>query len=471
MKSLPKRTKIVCTLGPASNELSTLVSLGHAGMDVARLNFSHGKYEWHSRVLSNIRKAGHQIGRPITVLQDLQGPKIRVGILPPEGVMLVAGKEVVFTTSATPKPGDITVTLPKLHQDAKRGARFLLDDGLLECVVRRVEGQRIHCEVIHGGKLTSSKGLNLPGTNLKIPALSNKDRADAAWGIKNGVDYIAMSFVRNAADVKDIRRILDRSEAGKKIKVIGKIEKPEALDNMDEILPLLDAVMVARGDLGIETPAASVPVVQKQLVARCRDAGIPAIVATQMLDSMQRNPRPTRAEVSDVANAVADHADAVMLSGETASGKFPLESVRIMADTIRAIEASMVDERPMWALNGSRGVPELIGSAVRMLSDALGKAPIVTLTASGRTAREVVSFRPEANVYAMTPDATVQRQMQLLWGAESFLIPKSRPSDHLKHAMSLLIKQKMIKKGTRVVVVSGIGKPGSANRIEIVTAS
>ncbi len=473
MKILSKRTKIVCTLGPATEDLSTLVSLGLAGMDVARFNFSHGKYEWHARVLSRLRQASHRIGRPITVLQDLQGPKIRVGELPTEGVVLVSGKEAVFNTSASPASGDIPVTLPGLHRDVKRGSRFLLDDGLFECVVRRVDGQRIRCEVVHGGKLTSHKGLNLPGTKLAIPALSDKDRADAAWGIKAGVDYIAISFVRSAADVNDIRRILNRSSAGKKIKVIGKIEKQEALDHFDEILPLLDAVMIARGDLGIETDAASVPVVRKQLIARCREAGVPTIVATQMLDSMQRNPRPTRAEVSDIANAVADHTDAVMLSGETASGNYPLEAVRMMADTIRATEGSRFTDSPAASstMSGVRGVPELIGAAVRVVSDALGHAPIIALTSSGRTALEIASFRPEAKIFAVTSDPTIERQSNLCWGVESFLAPTSqRPDERLKRAMAVLLKQKAIKRGTRVVVVSGIGKAGSANKIEIVNA-
>lgn len=487
MRLPEKRTNIICTIGPATESVAGMVQLGTAGMDVARLNFSHGTHEWHTRALGRLRQASRRVGVPFGILQDLQGPKIRVGDLPHEGVVLQAGREVVFTTSATPAPGDITVTLPELHRDVKRGASILLDDGLLECEVRRVEGRRIHCEVVHGGRLLSHKGLNLPGTNLKISALSDKDRADAAWGIKAGVDFMALSFVRNAADVKDLRRLLARSAAGRRIQIIAKIEKQEALDRFDEILPLVDAIMVARGDLGVETSQARVPIVQKQLVAACRAQGTPVIVATQFLDSMQKNPRPTRAEVSDIATAVADRADAVMLSGETASGRYPIEAVRVMADTIRATEASpeayassagengeqgpaLSGSRRRLPSQGAQDVPELLGAAVKLVSDALGRAPIVVLTTSGRTAREVAAFRPAAAIHAMTSDPIVEHQCQLLWGVKPWLISRAkRPELRLQQAIALLRRHKAFPAGTRIVAVSGAGKPGSANKMEIVT--
>jgi pyruvate kinase len=384
--------------------------------------------------------------------------------------LLKPGAEVVFSTSPQPAEGDIPVTLPNLHKDVKRGAVFLLDDGLLECRVLRVQDRRIRAEVVHGGMLLSSKGLNLPGTNLSIPALSDKDKADALWGMKAGVDYMALSFVRSAADVRDLRRILDKTPAGRRIQVIGKIEKQEGIDNFEEILEVLDGVMVARGDLGIETDATNVPVVQKQLIARCREAGKPVIVATQMLDSMQRNPRPTRAEVSDIANAVTDHADAVMLSGETASGQYPIESVRVMADTIRATEASAADNLTRAVVEGQRGVPELVGASARLVSDALGHAPIVVLTDSGRTAREVSSFRPEAPIHVVTPIAATEHQARLLWGVTPWKVPSIPKKLELRsaHAIAFLRRQKAFKPGTRVIVVSGAGKPGTANKMEIV---
>ncbi|MEN9557821.1 MAG: pyruvate kinase [Candidatus Parcubacteria bacterium] len=445
-----------------------MVQLGTAGMDVARMNFSHGTHEAHTRNLKRLRQAGLRLGRPFGILQDLQGPKIRVGKLG-DGVLLKPGKEVVFSTAPHPAEEEIPVTLPNLHKDIKRGDVLLLDDGLLECRVVRVQDRRIRAEVVHGGMLLSNKGLNLPGTKLSIPALSDKDRADALWGVKAGVDFMALSFVRSAADVRDLRRILDKTPAGRRIQVIGKIEKQEALDRFDEILAVLDGVMVARGDLGIETDATNVPVVQKQLIARCREAGVPVIVATQMLDSMQRNPRPTRAEVSDIATAVTDRADAVMLSGETASGKYPVESVRVMADTIRATEASAFDNLAQAVVEGARGVPELLGAAVRLVSDALSHAPVVILTSSGRTAREVASFRPEAPLHAITADPMVARQCRLLWGVTPWHVslPKALQA-RTEKAMAFLRRQKALKPGMRAIVVSGAGKPGTANKMEIV---
>ncbi|OGL73730.1 pyruvate kinase [Candidatus Uhrbacteria bacterium RIFCSPHIGHO2_12_FULL_60_25] len=467
-----KRTKIVCTIGPACDTVATMVALGKAGMNVARLNFSHGTYASHASLLTRLRKAERSLDQPFGILQDLQGPKIRVGDLPKEGVKLVDGKPVVFTTSARPVRGDITVSLPGLHHDVKRGERLLLDDGLLECVVRRIEGRRIHCEVIHGGTLTSHKGLNLPGTKLRIPALSKKDLADAAWGVAAGVDFIALSFIRSPNDVLDLRRILNRTKDGKHIMVVGKIEKQEAIDRFDDILPLLDVVMVARGDLGIETPAPKVPVIQKQLIAASRSAGKPVIVATQMLDSMQRNPRPTRAEVSDVANAVADHADAVMLSGETATGQYPVDAVRMMAETARATEASPFDDLASFNVSAERDIPELIGGSVRVASDALDHAPIVVLTSSGRTAREVSAYRPEATIHAVTNDVRVARQLQVSWGVRATVTSTtSRPDQRAKRAVSLLQRAKRLPRGQRVIVVGGPtpGKSGTANRIEVVT--
>lgn len=472
MKSSPKRTKIVCTIGPASESVRTMVALGAAGMDVARLNFSHGTHESHSALLRRLRQAGARLEHPFGILQDLQGPKIRVGELPKDGVTLVAGREIVFTTSPTPQAGDIPVTLPELHRDVKRGERILLDDGLLECKVRRVDGRRIHAEVIQGGKLTSHKGLNLPGSRLKIPALSNKDRADARWGMAAGVDFMAMSFVRSPEDVRDLRRVLGRYAGGKRIKVVGKIEKPEAVERFDEILPLLDAVMIARGDLGIETPAAQVPVVQKQLIAASRSRGIPVVVATQMLDSMQRNPRPTRAEVSDVANAVADHADAVMLSGETATGSFPVEAVRVMADTIRATESSPFDDLAPSGASPSRDVPEFLSGAVRLVSDSLGHAPIIVITSSGRTAREIAAARPETRIHAIVSDPQAARQLSLVWAVEPW--PLSRQANvetRIRQSLSLLKRARALRSGERVIVVCGpkTGAPGTANRISIMT--
>ena len=444
-------------------------SLAAAGMDVARLNFSHGAFEWHEKILKRVRQAGSRLGKSIAVLQDLQGSKMRVGDLPSAGVMLRSGHMVVFSADHEPVQNTIPVMLAGLEKDIKRGTRILLDDGLLECRVRRVHGHEFHCEVVHGGILRAHKGLNIPGIKSTVSNLSAKNRADIAWGVQAKVDFMAISFVRSAKDVMNVRHILSQSAHGRKIRVVCKIEKQEAIDQFDTILPLLDAVMIGRGDLGVEIDAATVPVVQKQILARCRTAGVPAIVATQMLDSMQNNPRPTRAEVSDVANAVVDHADAVMLSGETASGTYPLEAVRVMDRTIRSTESSTFDDLPGVSLGGTRGVPELLGAAVRVVSDALGHAPIITLTASGRTAREASAFRPDAPIFAITPDPIVERQLRLNWGVESFVMSRAASSKaEVARAIALLRKHKKIRAGSNVIVVSGSGKSGTSNTIEIV---
>lgn len=450
-----------------------MVALGRAGMDVARLNFSHGSHEDHAMLLRRLRTAGKELDRPFAILQDLQGPKIRVGSLPKEGIVLTAGSNIIFTTDPKPAPGDIPVTLPYLHRDIARNARILLDDGLLECQVKKVDGRRIHTTVVVGGKLTSHKGLNLPGTSLRIPALSEKDRADALFGVKQGVDFMALSFVRTPEDVKDLRTLISKTPKGKKIRIVGKIEKPEALENFEKIMPLLDVIMVARGDLGIETPASDVPVVQKQLISRCRELGKPVIVATQMLDSMIRNPRATRAEISDVANAVMDHADAVMLSGETATGAYPLEAVRTMTETIRSAEASPFDNDSSVSLPADAEAPMLIAAGARILSDAMGRAPIIVHTVTGHQARLISSYRPECDTFAFTEDETVARQLSLSWGVTPILLKKQgKLVDLARMAITDLRKKNMLPKNGAYVVVGGqvpgaSGKQGSAARIQV----
>lgn len=457
-----KRTKIVCTLGPASRDVTTLYRMGQAGMDVARLNFSHGTHEDHATILKHLNVAGKRLGRSFAVLQDLQGPKIRVGELPKDGVKLVAGKQAVFATGANPLPSDIPVTLQSLHQDVKKGERMLLDDGLLEVKVVRVEGRRIFTEVLHGGTLTSHKGLNLPGSKLRLPALSDKDREDALFGVKLGVDYIALSFVRSPEDVKDLRALLDRrGKNGSNIRIIVKIEKQEAIDRFDAILPLADAVMIARGDLGIETEASGVPVIQKQLIAACREKAVPVIVATQMLESMIHNPRPTRAEVSDVANAVTDHADAVMLSGETATGKYPVEAVRVMADTVLATEASRFDDVDAVGVTAPQDADEALGMTTRLLVDALHHPPIVVVAEHMHAVAEISSFRPEVTIHALTSDPRLDRHLRLMWGVESHLAQRKKPIAMMESGLEMLRKQKYLKNVKRVITVTG-------NRVEIV---
>ncbi len=451
-----KRTKIVCTIGPASDSVATLIQLGRAGMDIARLNFSHGTHTTHRKTFGNLQEAGKKLGRPFGILLDLQGPKIRVGDLPKEGVKLVPGNEVVFTTAAKPAAGDIPVTLPSLHKDVKPGEKMLFDDGLLDVTVTKIKGNRIHAKVGTGGILLSHKGLNLPGTNLRIPALSEKDRSDALFGVELGVDYMALSFVRSPEDVMDLRKLLSKKgEKGKRIKIIAKIEKQEALDRFGDILAHVDAIMVARGDLGVETPAATVPVMQKRMIEACRERAIPVIVATQMLDSMQRNPRPTRAEVSDVANAVADHADAVMLSGETASGSYPVEAVRVMAETVLSMEGSAFDDLSSFKVIPPHDELSSAAAAARMLVDALDGPQVAVATRMGQLARVVSSCRPETVIHGFTDNACTYRQMRLIWGVEPHLVSKAALGDDFgPKAAASMIAKKHILRGEIVVAVS-----------------
>lgn len=451
----PKRTKIVCTIGPASKDVNTLYKMGQAGMDIARMNFSHGTYDEHRTIFKHLGLAGKRLGKPFGVLQDLQGPKIRVGELPKEGVKLVSGHRVVFGTGSAIASGVIPVTLDSLHRDVKKGERLLLDDGLLEVQVERIDGRHIYTQVIQGGLLTSHKGLNLPGTKLKLPALSDKDRADAAFGVSLGVDMVALSFVRSPDDVRDLRRLLDRKGVnGKRTKIVVKIEKQEAVDRFEEILALTDAVMVARGDLGIETPAANVPVIQKQLIDASRAAGKPVIVATQMLDSMIRNPRPTRAEVSDVANAVMDHADAVMLSAESAAGAYPVEAVRVMADTIVATEASPYDNVNPIDLTMPKGMEEIAGATIRVLVEALDHPPVIVVTDDGRAALEVSSFRPEVPMHAIVTEPHLERFLRLAWGVDPVLVTKKKTVDlTMKAGIEALHRTRSLKRGRAILVV------------------
>lgn len=422
-----KRTKIVCTIGPASEEIESLVALTEAGMNVCRLNFSHGTHENHAELIRRIRQVRELTGEPLSILQDLQGPKIRVGDLPKEGVELVAGKTVVFTSGEGDVPKTIPVTYPDLHEDVKPGQRLLLDDGLLEVTVKSVKGQDVTCEVVTGGKLTSHKGLNLPETETKISAITDKDKEDLAFGVAQGVDWIALSFVRSAEDIRSLRALIEAEERKLAkprelpIGIIAKIEKPQAVERMDEIIAEVDGIMVARGDLGIELPAEKVPVIQKDLIKKCLAAGKPVIVATQMLDSMIRNPRATRAEVSDIANAVIDHADATMLSGETASGSHPVEAVKTMAATIAETEKSSYDDLPIQT-RVKHAKQEAVTNVASILARVVDTKAILVASMDGAAARLVSRYRPEVPIYLATPSEHVAHRLNLSWGVRPIIL-------------------------------------------------
>lgn len=473
-----KRTKIVCTIGPSSHTAEMLTKLVTEGMDVCRLNFSHGTHEDHAKLIGLIREVSKATGKPLALLADLQGPKIRVGKIG-EGIELVAGNEVIFTSEATSVDATklIPVTYPNLHQDVKPGQRLLLDDGLLEVQVTKVEGIHVHCTVIVGGLLKSSKGLNLPETETKISAIPDKDREDVEFGVQQNVDFFALSFVRKAEDVRELRTLIEAAEKKHNIindvptKIIVKIEKPEAVRAMDEIIEVADGVMVARGDLGIEMPAEKVPFIQKQLIERCLEVGKPVIVATQMLDSMIRNPRATRAEVSDIANAVVSHTDATMLSGETASGSYPAESVRAMAATIHEVEESTMDDMPA-TIEIADNAQEAMTNMASVLARTTNARAIVVATRSGASARFVSRYRPQLPIYAVTPSERVIRQLGLSWGVQAFHVDHDGDYRELvDESMSILVKANLVAKGDMIIVVAGDPSmaSGSINMIELRT--
>ncbi len=437
------------------------MKLVQAGMNVCRLNFSHGTHEDHAMLMKTIREIRKKTGEPLTFLQDLQGPKIRVGDLPKEGVQLKAGSLITFTTGTPSIPKKLPVTYPALHEDVRPGQHILMDDGLLSVQVERVEGKDVICKVIDGGTLTSHKGMNLPETKTSISAISEKDAEDVRFGVAEGVDWIALSFVRSASDIHELRALIAEAEREQgvastpSIRVMAKIEKPEAVAHLQEIVDAADGIMVARGDLGIEIPAEQVPLVQKRLIQMCVRAGKPVIVATQMLDSMIRNPRATRAEVSDIANAAIDHTDATMLSGETASGNYPLEAVTTMAKVLLAVEGSPLDDLPRRK------------DGVLIEGNTRAKAVIVA-TQSGDAARLVSRERPEMPIIAVTSSTRVQAQLNVSWGVRPVVKEgESNIAALIDTGIALAKKEGAVQAGDEVVVVAGEPR-GSMGHVELV---
>ncbi|KPJ85803.1 hypothetical protein AMJ57_01680 [Parcubacteria bacterium SG8_24] len=475
-----KRTKIVCTIGPASNDPATVRKMIRAGMNVARLNFSHGTHEDHAKMIAMLRQVSQETGEPVAILQDLQGPKIRVGKLPEEGVMLEEKKEVVFTTDPKAKLPKMPVDYPSLHIDVRTGDKLLLDDGLIDVRVTKVIGQDIICEVVHGGKLTSHKGINLPTATLSTPAITVKDMKDLKFGVAQGVDWVALSFVRNAKEIYDLRYMIQNyekelgieEEHGRQpIRIVAKIEKHEAIRSIDEIVEAVDGIMVARGDLGIETPAEELPLIQKMLIDKCLAAAKPVIVATQMLDSMIRNPRPTRAEVSDVANAVIDHTDAVMLSGETATGKFPVDVVATMARIVHETESSRFDDLdPDFDPSQRQTIEEAISGVGNILARGIKARLVLVASLTGNTGRIVSRYRPELPILVATDNERVRNQLNLSWGVVPFVLPRCGSVEELvDRSIGHLKKNKMIKKNDKIIIVAGspVGVAGGVNLVEI----
>jgi len=472
-----KHTKIVCTIGPSSETPKILEQLIKAGMNVARLNFSHGTHEWHGRIIKIIRQISEKLDQPIGIIADLQGPRIRVGDLPPQGIILKPKSEVILTTDLKKTDGKIPITYLNLHKDVWPEHRILLDEGLIELKVLKVSGRDIITEVIVGGLLTSHKGINLPDTSVSLPPLTEKDKDDLRFAVEQCVDWIALSFVSRASEIYDLRYLISDFEQklkrpkGPPIKIIAKIEKHEAVKNFGEILEATDGVMIARGDLGIETPAPKVPLVQKWIIDKCLEAAKPVIVATQMLDSMIRKPRPTRAEVSDVANAVIDHTDAVMLSGETASGSYPLRAVETMSKIICETENSVYDDVVIREIMKKiKPIDEAVSRVANILARTVEAKAILAASLSGYTGRIVCRYRPELPILVTTDNERVQRQLTLSWGVIPFVLPPCRSVEELvDRSLGFIKKKKYIKKGDRIIIIAGepVGRTGNINLIEI----
>lgn len=452
-----KRTKIVCTIGPASDKESTLTSMMKAGMDVARLNFSHGTHAGHAKLLRLVRKTAKKLNKPIAVIGDLQGPKIRLGVLPEAGVSIPTGSSVVFSTAASSyKDGIIPVTYANLHKDVKAGHRLLIDDGLLEAEVTSVVGKTIRAKMKNGGMVTSHKGMNFPDSTLKVSSLTEKDREDVKFGVQQEVDWMALSFVTSAADVKLLRKLIKAAAKPGQVlpRIIVKIEKHEAIEHFDEILDATDAVMVARGDLGVEIRAEEVPVRQKEMIEKCREAGKPVVVATQMLDSMIRNPRPTRAEVSDVANAVFDHTDGVMLSGESASGKYPLAAVKMMAQIVKEAESSKFDNVPL-SIEPPTDQPASVAHAIKLLAMQGSIDGVLVSQELAPWSETVLRSHPEIPLFLAVPSKQLEQQTALRWSAMPFVLKNANEKTFVKRALAELKKRKWTKKGMKLAVVMG----------------
>lgn len=454
-----KRTKIVCTMGPNSDQPGMLESLIDAGMDVARFNFSHGDHEEHKERMDRLKAIRQEKKIPVAILLDTKGPEIRTGLLEKGGkVSLKAGDSLILTTQeVTGNAQRISVSYKDLPADLKEGNTILVDDGLIELKVEFLSETEISCRVINGGELGERKGVNVPNVAVNLPAITEKDKQDILFGIRQGIDYIAASFVRKAEDVLEIKEFL-RENQGDHIDVIAKIENAEGVENIDSIIAAADGIMVARGDLGVEIPAYQVPHVQKTIIEKCNHHYKPVITATQMLDSMIRNPRPTRAEVTDVANAIYDGTDAIMLSGETAMGKYPLEAVEMMTHIALETEKFLKFEsyRDVEMARGSASVSSAVGFAAVDMVDHIKAACIVTPTMSGQTARLISNLRPSVPIYAVTPHEWAKRKMQLYWGVRSVTgYMEDTTENIISHALYMVTREKLAKKGEMIIFTAG----------------
>lgn len=455
MTSIPHRTKIVATLGPASNSPEVIKQLVEAGMNVARLNFSHGSYEDHAKTVSMLRSISQELDTPMTILQDLQGPKIRVGQLPEGNMNLIAGNKIILVPVAEYKnqPDTVGIDYPYLAEEVESEALVLLDDGKLELKVKSVSGNEVECEIVEGGILKSRKGVNFPSLNLRLPSMTEKDKQDLDFGLSQGVDWISLSFVRAAEDIRALKKLL--AQKGADVPVMAKIEKPQAIANLEEIVNECDGLMVARGDLGVEMSPEKVPMLQKQMIRMCNKKGIPVITATQMLESMINEARPTRAEASDVANAIVDGTDAVMLSGESAVGKYPVKAVEMMVRIAQDVEKDIqfVNYPP-----SQNDETHAISEALNIVDKILPLRCIVAFTLSGYTATLAAAERPNALVVALTPRPKVYHRLNLVWGVQPLLTHREVESfeELVAEAETHLLANSLATSGDQILIVGGI---------------
>ncbi len=461
-----KRTKIVCTLGPASEKEEVLRELIKSGLNVCRMNFSHGSHEEHKGRMDLVKKLREELNMPTAILLDTKGPEIRTGQFDAPEVLLEEGQTFTITMKDVMGNKEMcTVSYKGLANDVKPGDTILIDDGLVGLTVKEVNGDDIVCEVQNSGIVKNHKGVNVPGVKVNLPAITEKDRSDIEFGIEQGIDFIAASFVRKVSDVLAIREILEENNATH-IKIISKIENQEGVDNLDEIIEVSDGIMVARGDLGVEIPTEEIPVVQKLMIKKCNEAGKPVITATQMLDSMIRNPRPTRAEVTDVANAIYDGTDAIMLSGETAAGKYPVEAVKTMATIAKRAEETIRNKKGQ--VNRSNNVTDAISYATCATARDLEARAILSATASGHTARMVSKFRPDCPIVATTNNEGVRRQLSLTWGVHPVMTENCQNTDQIiESSIEAAKAANYLNTNDLVVITAGAG--GTTNLIKVET--
>ena len=468
MNRSTRKTKIIATLGPASSSPDKIQRLMDAGVDIFRLNFSHGNNIDRREIIAAVRRISESRGRSTGILADLQGPKIRTGRMENGALPLHKGDMLDITTEdILGRPGLISTIYKALPDDVRPGSRILMDDGLIELKVLSVSDAIVHCAVVEGGLLKDLKGINLPGVNVSSPSLTVKDREDLEFALSMDVDFIALSFVRKSADVDDVKRII--YEHGCNMPVVAKIEKPEALRNFNGILKAADAVMVARGDLGVEIEPEKVPLIQKKIIKACNEAGKPVITATQMLESMINHPRPTRAETSDVANAILDGTDAVMLSGETASGQFPIEAVKTMVDVAQDVERSGLRSNPVRLETHGNNIAEAVAEAACSAASTLKAKAIVALTHSGSTALRIAKFRPPVSIIAFTPFPEIRRRLSLCWGVQTFSIGTMVESDQQINSVEEVLLASGYKKGDVIVITMGVPLEarGSTNLMKV----